>query len=93
MLILTKEQKIQEKLKRVMKEARHWNERIQNIIKGYRDDELEAQLVKCIKDIDFDKMRDEEKEIILSKEFQLTGQDGRVLSRKLREFIDRESAQ
>lgn len=73
MVILTKEQKIQEKLKRVMKEARHWNERIQNIIKGYRDDELEAQLVKCIKDIDFDKLKDEEKEIILSKELQLTG--------------------
>jgi len=44
----------------------HWNDRIQNIIKGYRDDELEEQLVKCVKDIDFDKLKDEEKEIILS---------------------------
>jgi hypothetical protein len=40
-MVLTKEQRIKEKLKRVMKEARHWNERIQNIIKGYRDFELE----------------------------------------------------
>jgi hypothetical protein len=40
-MVLTKEQKIKEKLKRVKKEALHWNERIQNIIKGYRDYELE----------------------------------------------------
>ena len=65
-MVLTKEQKIKEKLKRVMKEALHWKERIQNIIKGYRDYELEDQLIQCIKEIDFDKLRDEEKEIILS---------------------------
>jgi hypothetical protein len=32
---------IKEKLKRVIKEALHWKERIQNIIKGYRDYDLE----------------------------------------------------
>jgi hypothetical protein len=44
-MVLTKEQKIKEKLKRVMKEALHWKERIQNIIKGYRDYELEDLLI------------------------------------------------
>jgi hypothetical protein len=54
---------------------------------------MEELLVKCVKDIDFDKISEEEREIIFSQELQLTGEQGRVLGKKLQQFIDSEKAQ
>lgn len=55
-------------IERVTKEYSFWHERLSQILKGYRDQDIEDLLVRFVKDIDFDNLSEEEKEYILSQE-------------------------
>ena len=51
------------KLKRVSKEHQYWTEKIQEVIKGYKDEDIERQLVHYVKEIDFESLSEEEKDL------------------------------
>jgi hypothetical protein len=61
---------------------------MQNIIKGYKDEEISDLLIQVMKEVDYtdNPLTEQEREIIFSNELGSTGVEARTLKRKIEEF-------
>eukprot|EP00347_Sterkiella_histriomuscorum_P021644 403333262 len=84
---LTKHQSVQSTLQKIQKEHKFWNEKFSTIIKGYRDTELNDQIVQFVNDIDYANMSQAEMELIFSKEMSMN-RVGRTLRNNVQKFFD-----
>jgi hypothetical protein len=75
------------------KENEYWQEEVKKSIRGYRDQELQDLLVKCVRDIDLKRLDGQEKELIMSPMLEATGVEARAMRAKMQEFIAQQQVQ
>jgi G:T-mismatch repair DNA endonuclease (very short patch repair protein) len=81
-----KEERLRSTLKRGRKEHQFWLERFQGIVKGYREREVEEALIRWVRQVDFECISKEE--VDMARELQYFGEDGRIIVRKVKDFLD-----
>ncbi|CDW79031.1 UNKNOWN [Stylonychia lemnae] len=84
---LTKHQSVQSTLTKIKKEHNFWNERFNQIIKGYRDSDFNQNLVQFVTDFNYSEMSQAEMELIFSKEMSMNT-IGRILKQNVQKFLD-----
>jgi hypothetical protein len=73
------------------KENEYWQEEVKKSIRGYRDQELQDLLVKCVRDIDLKRPAAVDSELLIMLE--ATGVEARAMRAKMQEFIAQQQVQ